>query len=89
VSRVVFGASCCWWDGIEAAAQTATGLPCCPHCGGVLHELEEESWWRFARDHAAENKDPRYVEFLEWLRGQCFQHVDVARRAFEPQTTEY
>lgn len=82
-SRVVFGASCCWWNRIEAAAQTETGLPCCPHCGGMLYELGEDSWWRFARQHGEEARDERYLAFLEWLRGRCFLNVDLARAAFD------
>jgi len=86
VSRVVFGAACCWWDRLEAAAQRDTGLPCCPHCGGLLYELEQDSWWSFARQHAEEARDERYLAFLEWLQGRCFPHVDFARRAFDDLT---
>ena len=74
--RIGFGAACCWWDEIEAAAPTVTGIPCCPHCGGVLYELESDSWWLFARKHAEEAKDSRYLAFVEWIRGRCFPNVD-------------
>lgn len=76
--RIAYGATCSWWDSIDKVASrdgTSTGLPCCPHCRGVLMEVPTEAeWWAGARQHEA--KDAGYVAFLEWLRGKCFTRSD-------------
>ena len=41
--RVVYGANCTWWDTIDKISKTASGLPCCPRCGSVLFEIENEA----------------------------------------------
>lgn len=80
--RIVYGARCAWWDSIGQAASTPAGIPCCPHCGGVLLELgNEEEWWAAARRFEA-NQVPGYVDFLEWSRGRCFATYDEALDAY-------
>ena len=86
--RVVCGATCCWWDFASrmATKSTARGkppLPCCPHCRGVLFEVDSiETWTEGVERYAAENDDPAYPVFMHWLRGRCFPHIDQARAAW-------
>jgi hypothetical protein len=81
--RIVYGSACMWWDGIEAASTTAGGLPCCPRCGGVLFEDDEDAWWIhvsvYNQDH------PGYDAFVRWLRGRCFPSVAEAQAAFKDE----
>lgn len=71
-TRVVYGATCSWWDSIDKVGKTPTGLPACPHCGGVLYEIgSEREWWDGVRRHDAD-AEPGYIAFIEWLRGRCF-----------------
>lgn len=48
-SRIVYGARCVWWDSIANAATKPGGLPCCPHCGGVLMEVPTEAFVTWLR----------------------------------------
>jgi hypothetical protein len=83
--RIVYGAGCSWWDSIDKVAKTASGLPCCPHCGGVLFEVANEArWWRDVQMFESEH-EPGYRKFIEWLRGRCFPgpaFLDKARNAY-------
>lgn len=79
---IVYGATCVWWDSIDkAATKPGSGLPCCPHCGSVLLQVEEGSWWQGVDTHA--EKESGYREFIEWSRGRCFPTLAVARKAYE------
>lgn len=81
--RIVHGATCAWWDSIDKVGSTASGLPACPHCGGVLFECpNEQSWWEGA-EKWEQDGHPGYVAFLEWLRGKCFANLTVAREVYE------
>lgn len=58
------------------------GLPCCPHCSGVLYEADDEAkWWEMARQYERDNHSG-HVEFIKWARGKCFPTFDVARQAY-------
>lgn len=83
---IAYGARCSWWDAKENAGTRESGykgvpgLPCCPHCGGVLFEIEERTWnlgveTREAFKWAAERDD--YPELVAWSRGRCFPDPDA------------
>ena len=81
--RIVYGARCTWWDSIDKVAKKPSGLPCCPHCGGVLFEVPTEAdWWEQVDDYAA-GTEPGYREFIEWLRSRCLSSHDQARQAWK------
>ena len=83
--RLVYGASCSWWDSIDKVGRTGgpTSIPCCPHCGGVLYEMEnEERWWRSVESYSRENSEPGYRKFVEWSRGKCFETWVEAKAAY-------
>ena len=81
--RVVYGARCSWWGSITDVATKPSGLPCCPHCGGVLMEVDNEGvWWTGARRYEADGH-PGYVDFLTWLRGRCFPSLEHARTVYD------
>lgn len=82
--RIVYGARCVWWDSIGQARTTPSGLPCCPHCGSVLFEVESEPvWWTNVDAYAERTGDADYRAFMVWLRGKCFPSIDVARLEFK------
>lgn len=84
--RIVYGAMCMWWDSIEKAAQLKNGLPCCPHCRGVLYEVaSEEVWMDGVKKHAISK--PGYVEFIQWMRGRCFASPQAAIAQYEEETS--
>lgn len=82
---IVYGANCSWWDDISAVATLPSGLPCCPHCSGVLYETSERKWWEGV-DARTSATDPNYAKFIEWLRGKCFTEGWLA--AYETWTEE-
>lgn len=71
-TRVVYGAMCSWWDSIDKVSSN-DGLPCCPHCGGILFEVPTEEEWFKGVDLYAAKGHPNYRKFIEWLRGKCFK----------------
>ena len=87
-TRIVFGMRCVWWDGIEKVGKlppspSGHSLPCCPHCGGVLMQMDgPEQWWRTVEQHQA-NGHPGYRAFIEWMKGKCFPTMQAAKAAYE------
>jgi hypothetical protein len=80
---VVYGARCVWWDTIDKVAIKANGLPCCPHCGSVLFQVDsEEAWFRNVDEHVKKSGDSTYRERLEWQRGKCFPTMAMATVRF-------
>jgi hypothetical protein len=50
--RIVNGARCMWWGHISEAGVLPSGIPCCPHCFGVLLQTESiEAWWAIVDAH--------------------------------------
>lgn len=84
--RIVYGVRCSWWGSIVEVSAKASGLPCCPHCGGVLLEVANETtWWRDVDRYEA-NGHPGYRAFLGWLRGKCRPTVADARAEYDAAT---
>lgn len=83
--RIAYGATCSWWDSITEVAATPSGLPCCPHCGGVLFEVEDEAQWWAGVERYEENGHPGYRGMIEWARGKCFggPPLEAMSRAYE------
>lgn len=78
---IACGARCTWWDDKSKAGSKPSGLPCCPHCGGVLFQCEMENWWADAHRYE-EDGHPDYVPFLRWLQGKCYENHVVARTVY-------
>jgi hypothetical protein len=92
--RIVYGARCTWWGSISEVGSTGTGLPVCPHCGGVLFEVPDEAgWWQGVDAYEAEGR-AGYRRLIEWARGRCYPvlsdrgPVGVMADAFEAETGE-
>jgi hypothetical protein len=69
---IVYGATCTFWGQITDAAQLPSGLPCCPHCHGILFQMDFKDWFDQAMKYAKDNKDPEYLEFLFFMmKRQC------------------
>ncbi len=96
--RIVSGATCVWWGPIsEAGVRTSSGgwmrppfsramaragLPCCPHCGGVLFEVQSiEEWWEGV--DAFEPTQPGYRKLIEFIRGKHFRNMTDANFALD------
>lgn len=85
-TRMVYGSSCSWWDVVSQAASTASGLPCCPHCGGVLMEMPSiQDWWESVDLFIAQDPDQRanYKTFVGWLQGRDCGGKKLHSRAAE------
>lgn len=82
---MAYGARCVWWDDKARSGTKASGLPCCPHCGGVLFEAEMTTWWSDAHRYQDEGH-PGYVPFLRWLQGKCFPTREAAEAAYATHT---
>jgi hypothetical protein len=88
--RIVYGANCAWWGGIENIGRIdtfiqgrAASLPCCPVCRGMLFEIPDaKTWWASVDKYARENSDPGYRGFVEWLRLKHFKNFDEAREVY-------
>jgi hypothetical protein len=82
-TRIAYGARCVWWSGIEDVGVQPSGVPCCPHCQGVLFEMDSPAeWWRGVDEFEAQGH-PGYHGFVEWLKGKCFPNRDAAKAAYE------
>lgn len=75
---IAYGARCSWYDDKANAATldgTPTGLPCCPHCRGVLFEIERHAWDLGVRERRAfesfADRDD-YPDLVTWAHGRCF-----------------
>jgi hypothetical protein len=81
--RIVYGVRCTWWDSIAKIGKLDGGLPCCPHCRGVLFEVDnEEQWWSGVDRYEAAGH-PGYRAKMEWARGRCFPNFQALVDAFE------
>ena len=87
-ARIAYGAGCTWWGPISAVgfrplrSGEPDGLPCCPHCGGMLFEVaSEEKWWNGVDKY---NEDyPGYRRLVTWAKGKCFRSWREAKEAYE------
>lgn len=82
MTLIVYGANCVWWDSIDKASTNSVGLPCCPHCGSVLFQIEEQDWNSGAKEYQ-DAGHLGYMDFVTWLRGKCFHSRKDAEAAFE------
>lgn len=86
-TRIAYGARCTWWDDIANVGLTSPGtaghrLPCCPHCGSMLFEMDSaEPWWAGARRYE-DDGHPGYVAMIEWAKGQCFPSMAAMMAAY-------
>jgi len=78
---IVYGARCTWWDSIEKVSHTDGGLPCCPHCKGVLFQQEESGWWTNVEHHERDGH-PGYANMIRWARGSCFPGIKALEAAY-------
>lgn len=89
-TKIVYGARCAWWDDISKADHTpksrnGISIPCCPHCGSVLFEMNESEWWRSV-DRFEANRHPGYRKMIEWRRGKHFTTCDEAESEYAKAT---
>lgn len=81
-TRIVYGALCTWWNGIEKVG-SRNGLPCCPKCKRMLFEMPSpKEWWHAVEKHKADGH-PGYRDFVEWLKDKCYPNFAAAKAAYE------
>lgn len=81
--RIVYGAGCTWWGSIANAGKR-NGLPCCPHCGGVLFEVSGiEKWDGAVNAYAAKTGRSDYPAQIAFGRGKCFPNYAELEHAFK------
>lgn len=90
--RIVYSARGTWWDSIDKVALTPDDgghrLPCCPHCGSVLFEMDsDEQWWAGAQRYEDEGH-PGYVEMIRWGRGKCFPNIPALELAYKARSPQ-
>lgn len=93
--RIAYGARCSWWGPIGDVSTKPSGLPCCPHCGGVLLEVESLAVWNLQVDSYTAQGAPAfaalggnpddYRRFIDFARGPCFPSSAEAATAFLEQ----
>lgn len=89
-TRIAYGVGCTWWDSIKKVGKTDPGksghtLPCCPHCRGMLFEMENEGqWFDGVKKHEATG-NPGYRTMVEWSRGKCFKNYDVLKKTYQAE----
>lgn len=81
--RIVYSVHGTWWDSINKAGKTSSGLPCCPLCGSVLFEIDSEQEWYEAAQKYEDAGHPGYVDMLRWSRGKCFPNLIALELAYE------
>lgn len=87
-TRIPYGIRCTWWDSIDKVGLTPPSgdishrLPCCPHCGGMLFEVESEKVWFDGVDRHEANGHPGYRALVEWSRGKCFPNYAALAAAY-------
>lgn len=87
-ARIVYSARGTWWDSIDKVGLTPPGasghrLPCCPHCGSMLFEMDgEDQWWAGAERYEKDGH-PGYVDMVKWGRGKCFPNYAALEAAYK------
>ena len=86
--RYVRGAICLWHDNIDkTAVHPEAGIPCCPHCLGVLYEHPTaKEFWEPIEKYAKDNNKPEYVDLWKWSQGKCFRTYEEMCNAFEARS---
>lgn len=99
-TRYVYGASCTWHGPITAIgtkrvrldheARTLApvhGIPCCPHCSGMLFEYSNKAIWD-ANVAKADAQYPGYADFVAWLGsyGRCWPGWKLAGPMYKEAT---
>jgi hypothetical protein len=101
-TRVAYGTRCFWWGDIQEVGQTpaadlvingrtvrGVALPCCPRCGSMLFEAENEAAFLAGAQKYEDEGHPGYVAFVLWSKGQCFPSLVAAQDAYAKATTEH
>ena len=91
-TRIAYGATCTWWGAIQEVATTGSGLPCCPHCRGVLFEAPSMAEWEAGTRQSidAGNAAPDWLDMLHWVRDQgepCQPNFDEIQTRYRAAVT--
>lgn len=72
---IAYGMACTWHDD-KANVAVDRGLPCCPHCKGLLFEMTEPEWLVGVAKHNVAH--PGYARFIVWAKGKCHPNFKAA-----------
>ena len=78
-TRIVAGSRCTWWDNIQKAGTTATGLPCCPYCKSALYQWDDEYEFVASITARADEDGVNHIDALDrtsWLKGKCLLSME-------------
>lgn len=81
-TRVVYGATCTFWGPIGSVGINDNGLPCCPHCKGMLFESPIEGTFLEGAPNHEIDGHPGYLSMLKWAKGKCFRNINEVEEAF-------
>lgn len=70
----------------DGTGPLSPGLPCCPHCKGLLFEATDLAAWMASAPAFEAAGHPGYVEMLKWSRGRCFKTAAEQKAAYKAET---
>ena len=89
--KIAYGARCTWWDNKENVGtvkvdsskmvNSSMTLPCCPHCKGMLFEMENIEVWQEQVDFH-DREHPGYSQMITWAKGKCFPDLNSMVSAY-------
>ena len=90
---IVYGAGCTWWGSKSGVATRGDNhLPCCPQCGSMLFEIEENLWNAGVKAYS-ENKNNAHASYyermMEFGRGRFYKSLEDLKGAFAEYRLEY
>jgi hypothetical protein len=53
----------------EGNGSIVGGIPCCPDCGSVGYQIEDDEWWEGVQ--IVEKAEPGYYKFIRGLKDTC------------------
>lgn len=79
--RIVYGASCAWWGSITEIS-SIRGLPACPHCNGVLFQMDDLAEWNASIDrYIANNPQMNGDDYRALMRFMNVHHFKTGADA--------
>ena len=87
----VYSAACSWSGPISKVGKTppnnGISIPCCPHCGAVLFQTDENEWAQGIVAHVAKGH-ANYDKYIAWSESQsrCWPTFREAVMAFTAET---
>jgi hypothetical protein len=88
--RICFGVNCTYWGICQnAGVQPGTGLPCCPHCFGLLWEYADEAEFMADAQEYQDAGHPGFVTMVMWMKDRyyCYKDLEACCYEYERETS--